>query len=359
MQLGSRVSTIRDQGIYVKGHPERRAELDALGFVWDDLKRRWEEARAALLAYQQLQGDLEVPIAFVVPSEAPWPEETWGLRLGNRVHDIRGSETYVKGHPERRAELDALGFVWDDVGRRWATVHAALRAFKGVHGHLRVPAHFLVPTAPPWPEEVRGLKLGGRVSKIRLSEHFVKDHPERRAALDALGFVWRPRAQQWGQVRAALLAYRGLHGHLQVPYAFVVPAAAPWPEELWELKLGLRAHSIRAQETYVKDHPERRLELDAMGFVWDALRPRWEHARDALRAYKQVHGNLEVPYAFVVPPESPWPEETWGVQLGSKVNNIRCASSFIKGHPQRRRELSELGFRWGDPAHWHPQVRKK
>jgi hypothetical protein len=33
----------------VKHHPERRAELDALGFVWDDLERRWEEVRAALL----------------------------------------------------------------------------------------------------------------------------------------------------------------------------------------------------------------------------------------------------------------------------------------------------------------------
>jgi len=45
-------------------------ELDALGFVWDDLKRRWEEVRAALLAYQQVHGDLQVPFSFVVPSEA-------------------------------------------------------------------------------------------------------------------------------------------------------------------------------------------------------------------------------------------------------------------------------------------------
>ena len=44
-------------------------ELDALGFVWDDLKRRWEEVRAALLAYQQVHGDLQVPFSFVVPSE--------------------------------------------------------------------------------------------------------------------------------------------------------------------------------------------------------------------------------------------------------------------------------------------------
>ena len=68
--------------------------------------------RAALLAYQELHGDVEVPQRFVVPSEAPWAEEAWGTQLGFRVHHIREREDYVKHHPERRAELDALGFRW-------------------------------------------------------------------------------------------------------------------------------------------------------------------------------------------------------------------------------------------------------
>ena len=34
MKLGHRVSHIRHQEIYVKDHPERRAELDALGLRW-------------------------------------------------------------------------------------------------------------------------------------------------------------------------------------------------------------------------------------------------------------------------------------------------------------------------------------
>ena len=48
----------------------------------------------------------------MVPSEAPWPEEAWGMKLGGRVNNIRASEHYVKDHPERRAELAALGFRW-------------------------------------------------------------------------------------------------------------------------------------------------------------------------------------------------------------------------------------------------------
>ena len=67
--------------------------------------------RAALLAYKEVHGDLEVPQAFVVLSEAAWPEEAWGLKLGLRVKQIRKG-SYVKGHPERRAELGKMGFRW-------------------------------------------------------------------------------------------------------------------------------------------------------------------------------------------------------------------------------------------------------
>jgi hypothetical protein len=32
--------------------------------------------------------------------------------------------------------------------------------------------------------------------------------------------------------------------------------------------------------------------------------------------YKEVHDDLQVPKAFVVPTEAPWPEEAWGMKLG-------------------------------------------
>ena len=76
------------------------------------MERRWEEVRAALLAYKEVHGDQQMPRAYVVPSEVPWAEEAWGMQLGQRVSDIRHREDYVKHHPERRAELDALGFRW-------------------------------------------------------------------------------------------------------------------------------------------------------------------------------------------------------------------------------------------------------
>ena len=118
MKLGGRVDDIRQKEIYVKDHPERRAELDALGFVWDDLERRWEETRDALAVYKELHGDLQVTREFVVPSEASWPKEAWGMKLGYSVSNIRHrgdfvwSGNFAETHPERRAELDAMGFRW-------------------------------------------------------------------------------------------------------------------------------------------------------------------------------------------------------------------------------------------------------
>ena len=83
-----------------------------MGFVWDDLERRWELVRDALAVYKELHGDLEVPNAFVVPSAVPWPAEAWGLKLGHSVGRIRSKEIFVKAQPERRWELDAMGFRW-------------------------------------------------------------------------------------------------------------------------------------------------------------------------------------------------------------------------------------------------------
>ena len=72
-------------------------------------------------------------------------------------------------------------------------------------------------------------------------------------------------------VLPALKAYLEVHGDLLVPYAFVVPHGDKrWPEQCWEMKLGRNVKEIRSRQHFVKDHPERRAQLDAMGpgFVW-------------------------------------------------------------------------------------------
>jgi hypothetical protein len=195
LELGLQVRNLRLQKKHATLPQDGVAQLEALRFVWDMPEWGWQCVRQALLVHKEVHGDMEVLRPFVVPSEAPWSEEAWGVKLGHRVNDIRHHGNHVKHHPERRAELDALGFVWDDLERRWEEVYAALLAYQEVHGDLKVPQAFVVPSEEaPWPEEAWGMNLGVRVNKIRSQEHYVKDRPERRAELDALGFRWNSLA---------------------------------------------------------------------------------------------------------------------------------------------------------------------
>ena len=116
------------------------------------------------------------------------PEACWGMKLGPTVNNIRGSEHFVKGRPERREWLDSIGFVWDVLEHRWTEqVQPALLAYLEVYDDLRVPTSFVVPSEEPWPEACWGMKLGSTVDTIRSREAFVKDRPERREWLDGLG----------------------------------------------------------------------------------------------------------------------------------------------------------------------------
>jgi hypothetical protein len=161
--------------------------------VWDDLERRWEVAQTVLTVYKEEHGDLLVPVAFVVPSSAPWAEETWGMNLGSIVNTIRSLGVYLSDDkPERKKWLDEMGFVWDDHKRRWDIAQNALTVYKEEHGDLNVPKAFVVPSSAPWAEETWGMKLGSAVNNIRSrGDYLSDDKPERKEWLDEMGFRWR------------------------------------------------------------------------------------------------------------------------------------------------------------------------
>ena len=81
-----------------------------MGFIWDFFEEKWQQILDSLHVYKELHGNLEVPQDFAVPSEAPWPKDAWGMKLGSRVNTIRSSEQYVKDRPDRLKQLTAVGF---------------------------------------------------------------------------------------------------------------------------------------------------------------------------------------------------------------------------------------------------------
>ena len=155
INLGTRLASIRNQENYVKGRPDRVAELNRMGFIWNIYEEQWQRILKSLHVYKKLHGDLKVPYDFVVPSEAPWPEDAWGINLGKRVSAIRSDEIYVKDRPDRVAELNRMGFIWDIYEEQWQRILKSLHVYKKLHGDLKVPYDFR--------GAVRGAVARGRV----------------------------------------------------------------------------------------------------------------------------------------------------------------------------------------------------
>jgi hypothetical protein len=144
----------------------------------------------------------------------------------------------------------------------------------------------------------------------------------------------------WENMRLAFEIYKKLKGELNVPNSFVVPANdSAWPEELWGMKLGRAACTIRNQGAY-KDYKE---DLVAMGFDYSPqpIGYGWDNVKRALEVYKWSYGDLLVPAKFTVPKnDSTWPEELWGMGLGKTVSNIRNNNAY----DEHELELEAMGF---------------
>ena len=176
---------------------------------------------------------------------------------------LQGGRCLVRAVPHLRAHGHARPYI------RPAVMHA-LYAYDERFGHVRVPAKFVVPHDGAWPAHTHGLALGSSVSKLRTKYKRDQMPLQDVEALEAVGFVWDVPEWRWECVLGALRVYKEVHGDLQVPRAFVVPSQAPWPEAAWGIKLGFAANNIRHSGLYVRDHSDRRAELDALGFLYDA-----------------------------------------------------------------------------------------
>jgi hypothetical protein len=224
-------------------------------------------------------------------------------------------------------------------------------------GHAIIPPKFVL-TGKAWPSDLEGYNLGKVAAKYRQQYRELNLPHEDFQQLDGVGFAWCSNEWQWENVVVpALLKYKELHGDMHVPRRFVVPSSEPWPDEMWEMALGNTVNNIRSSGQFVRDDPERRQWLEEKGFVFDVPEMEWEAARCALATYKEVHGDMRVPYRFVVPSGEPWAEEVWEMKLGKTVNNIRSSGHFVRDDPERRQVLDDMGFVWKVKASAAEKIR--
>lgn len=188
-----------------------------------------------MAAFRNREGHCRVPISHVEN----------GYKLGSWVSVQRKSGEVMPS--ERKRRLDALGFDWDPLASAWEEGFAELEKFKAREGHLRVPQRF----------QTERVSLGSWVGKQRQDKDTMRS--DRKQRLDAIGFIWDPRAAAWEEGLSALEKFKAREGHCLVPAKHVEDG----------FKLGFWVRNQRANRSALSQ--ARRLRLEALGFAWRAM----------------------------------------------------------------------------------------
>ena len=195
------------------------------------------------------------------------------LKLGQWVGVQRATKDRMS--TERRHQLNAIGFVWDALESWWEDGFATLTTFKAREDHCLVPVNHVEDT----------FRLGTWVSVQRTNRDTMS--AERRQRLDAIGFVWEPIVEVWERGFTALTTFKARQGHCSVSRDHVEGT----------FKLGAWVSNQRTSRDTMS--AERRQRLDAIGFVWEALKSAWEQGFTALTTFKARQGHCSVPHDHV------------------------------------------------------------
>lgn len=395
LPLGKKLSEVkRNIATYSKIDPNLIQKLESLGVLPFNIpspeppnisinESRWNRVYLGLKTYKKIYGNLIVPQPFIIPSTEEWPEEVWGLKLGARVNALRSQKVFIKNNPERRELLDEIGFVWsistssDTSNKNYAYMDEEDEYDNEFveEERLSVVEEEEEPySLPPEFEEMRHIHAQraidvGIVEEIRPIDNIKKGHIKVEHAWfnDDFGDSF-----MFEDVVEALETWKTLKGNFNISEDFEIqnkiklPAEnddefeldslqvendEEWPEYLEGMKLGSIVKRIREGDLEVKHLPERKEQLDAIGFDWGEeskfLDIPFDKAMCALFAYYMIRGDLFVYDDFVMPNEDPWPEILAGFELGKIITKLRSKQRFLETHyPKKKYMLNMLEFVW-------------
>ncbi|KAL4108804.1 hypothetical protein PRIC1_000513 [Phytophthora ramorum] len=308
--------------------PRAMADLRELNFFEVGLSFDvWREAiMPSLQLYPSLHGDTFIPEEFVVPSEAPWPERAWGMKLGYIVDTMNSRHVFRDEMQTDKQQLKQLGYAWESLFGKWAKeLLPALRLYKSKYHHCDVPSWWVVPTTDTsWPKALRGYHLGKQVIRVRRNGRGGSDVADVLSELEALGFKFNAFESYFvDRVLPALEVYAEMYGDTHVPQGFIVPSDSTWPQPSWGAKLGHTVRNIRNRHQHAQHVEKYRERLEKIGFVWSIYKSTAATRRDivdpSVKVYKELNGDLaEVPRNFVVPAEDArYPELAKNFELGA------------------------------------------
>ncbi|MBF0427698.1 MAG: helicase associated domain-containing protein [Magnetococcales bacterium] len=370
---------LREKGVLAQ---ERVDKLDAVDFVWDLKKARWEEGWLAFLNFVEQSGHGKIP--------DPYPDLPL---LDQWAREMRRSYRLKQLPPQTQTRLEEAGFVWDLEVAAWEEQYANLARFREMYGHVAV--NDPCPEFPLLPAWILAQRRAGQKGILS---------PEWRQRLDALEFIWDPAEKYWNDMFVALTHFFSTQGHFNVPKEWSEPPElfnwvkaqrvarekekldeekitrlvnlgfiwdsqeAAWEEMMLSLTRFQQARNhclVPAQwptnptlarwvEQQRRDYRLKLLDaakierLEVLGFIWDAKAIFWEEMFAALTEYRERHGDCLVPETYVEQSQLAW----W-------VAAQRKARLADQLEPERIQRLDAIGFVWdAQEVIWQESLRE-
>ncbi len=331
----------------------------------------WNERYQDLCKYHQIHGHCNVP-------QSQKPLGTWVntqrieharylLHEKARRYDSVTSKNSIPRTsmtPERKAALEKIGFIWDYNGYIWELRYKELLDFKASNNHCCVPRS--AGSLGAWVEKQRSEykkyksayseeasqnDVGKLTSKEKKVTFLTR---ERVQKLNAIGFAWDVREQQFQEMMEELRVFQKLNGHIDPRFmsgklAFFVRRS----EQQYRKYVNAPSNSTESLGFLSES---RRRALEDVGFSRDMFdeprtrstghRSSWEERYQELRNFREANGHCLVPKKYG--------------SLGSWVRAQRhlmkeqgTVGSFEGGVLSKERvdRLNRLGFVW-DVHEW-------
>lgn len=307
---------------------DRIQKLEAIGIDWHGkYDRAWEKYYNALCKYKYDNGNIDIKANYVTKD---------GIELGTWVANLRAARrSRRKGFyltDARIAMLDKLGMIWNKFDYQWEKYYQAGLDYYIKNDNLDIPANYVTK---------EGLRLGAWVIRMRKTRDgrlkgaspLTQDQIDR---LDAIQMNWQDSfTRQWEYGYKQAKAYFDENGNLDVPTGYVSPNG-------FQLGKWLKRHIGQNEKTAIKITPDRKAKLDALGFKWESDDV-WNKRIVACIAYKQEHGDLNIPQHYVTP-DGMWLGK-WLYECRKAYRNHEKQSPYALTKTQLE-ELQNLGVDW-------------
>ena len=254
---------------------ERIRKLDSIGMVWDRRNDyEWDRRYRALLKYHDRFGDIDVPYNYVTENGFQMGKWLSRLRLYKNANIRNNILT-----PEREAQLNSLGMIWNALNFYWEKNYLAAAEFYMENGHLRIPVDY---------KSKDGIGIGHWIANMRNSQGKTLTEEQYRRMTD-IGMCWGSvHDELWEDGFRHAEQYFKEHGVLDASYSYKTDDG--FNLGLWLSRQRKKLNIDRPDDEQL----ERIKRLNSIGMLWKKRANDWDSSIAVARAYYAEFGDINI-----------------------------------------------------------------